>query len=176
MLQSRNRSNGSVIAEYVPAIVVLFLFFIFPFVNLVTSCLRYTLLMHALHDTTIATAQCTTFSSGSGPQAVMDVAPKVLAETLGKFTGFNNVKVHCRVVSSTLSSSPTSTYTLWDTPLPVAADASKFAYCVEVDISADIDPLLTSSTISWLPGIASPIQDVHVVGREIAESPEGLNQ
>lgn len=144
-LITSRKKTGAVIADYTAALVVLILAFIFPFVDLATICLRYGLLVYAVHEGARAAATCSTFESG--PRPALTIGPATTRKILRRFSGFNNLRndtvtIVYTKITERLNQVTTRTRNAPNQKLPEPADANQYVYVVRNAITADIAPLV----------------------------------
>jgi hypothetical protein len=170
----RNK-RGSIIADYTAAIVVFILFLIWPFVDYCTIGLRYMLFRDIVHTATQTASKATTFSAGSGNNAVMDKVPQAIAWATSQYTGIRIVSQQIRVVQTSLTG--TTTYGNWGSVWPSTPDSKANVYTIEVQCVADLDPLLafTGPFGNPIPGMTGPMR-VSLAQQLMSETPNGMNQ
>jgi hypothetical protein len=170
------KQKGSMIADVPAALWVLLVLFTFPLIDLAAITIRYTFLVTASRDAAHAAAQAKSFFtsvSGQYPSAVILAEQQANTSAQGfSEISINNVKTN--IVTTNINSGAVSRRS---TPLTAAADTSTNLYQIEVEITGQINPLITNHSGSLLniPGISSPMQVV-VASREYCEFPQGLTQ
>jgi hypothetical protein len=176
---------GSIIAEYMPVIMVLFFALFFPFLNLATSLLRYSILVAAAHDAANAAGHAYFFldnsQAGLGKPASLTLANETAQRFVQALNGAtpNAIRINTvrtRIIRS-LKTAPYTTNTFnFGEKLTAAANTDQFIYCLEVSINANINPLMRmDGPFFRIPGLTAPIVTT-VNAREFAENPQGLNQ
>lgn len=166
--------TGSIAAEHVAALVVLFLGLTFPLCNLATICYRYGFLSQACHNGCHAATTAATFTAGSSNNAVMDVVPAAVNKLLDAANGIKNRSLEIRIRDTKLADQTVHTgdpgKKLDDAP------ATDRLYSIECTISADLDPLVTMAGgfVPSVPGLTGPMRCT-VSSRGLLETPEGMN-
>lgn len=167
--------QGSIIVDYTAAIVVFVLFLIWPFVDYCTIGLRYMLFRDVVHTATQVASKATTFSAGSGNNAVMDKVPQAISWAASQYTGVRIVNQRIRIVQTSLSG--TTTPGTWGAVWPTQPDSKANVYMIEVHCTADLDPLLAFSGPfgNPIPGMTGPMR-ISLAQQLMSETPNGLNQ
>ena len=181
-------SSGSIIAEYIPILFVLFFLLFFPFLNLATSLLRYSVLVAAAHEAANAASHATFFLNNTSGDHSKTTAAQISNDTALNFiSSLNGNTPHAIVVGSggiqtriiqIESRAPfTKVVYPYGQRLNAPADTNSFVYCIEVRITANINPLIPMTAINFLnvPGLTDSYIAT-VTAREYAENPQGLNQ
>jgi hypothetical protein len=185
--------NGSFIAENAGVTVALFIGLVFPFVDLATVGLRYSLLLRAVHDAAHVGAGATTFSSGSSTYAVMDTAPQQVTKSLVGVSGIDTTGTGLGTTVNIVTTAFTSnivTVNGNNLPLPQgkipgsnppanypSLDPTANNYAIEVTTKASIQPLIPVNFgfFPTIPGMTGPYKCT-VSAQEISEYPSNLTQ
>ncbi len=173
------RSNsGSIIAEYMAAIVVLFLVLVFPLINLTVFTYRYNLVVAAVHNAAHLGATAPTFSTaGTGALAV---AQNSVAAFLPTVQGVKLVSTQARIKIADTATQGVSNNGM-NTKLSAPADPQLNIYSIEVLTTATISPLMPLSNgipnafVPNVPGVTSPVTQT-ISAQELVENVRGLNQ
>lgn len=173
-LISRSK-QGESYAELVPALFTIFIVFFFPLINFGTLALRYGLLTFVCRETTNACATAHSFTTGSANRpSSQAIALPTAQETAGRFSGvvIRDVQVKIIIVDRL-----TQSVTVTNSKLTAPANTQSKSYFIETVTTASLDPLNQYNLPVFLnvPGLTCPWQTT-VSMRQVAESPEGLNE
>ena len=182
--------HGSFIAENTAVMVLILLGLIFPLINLATSTYRYNMVYGAAKAAAHAASSAPTFtgtapstggSTAGGPSSLgpgmAQVVPSMVNNYLQNARGIQNVKTNYRINQATIATQAV-THTPWATKLSIPPDPQTYMYSVEVNVQADVYPLVTMSAtgiIPNVPGLTGPTHQ-NVSAQEVVETVSGLNQ
>lgn len=168
------RNNGSIAAEHMAALIVLFLGLFFPLCNLATCFYRYTLVVQAVHNAAHLGGTASSFTAGSSQHAVMDVIPRHINNFLASTRGVRNPIIKVRLIETRLSDSnvkklPDGQKLTPPRPLPA------HIYSVETTLECDVEPLISfkNNLVPSAPGMNAPFR-ASITTRELLERPQGM--
>ena len=172
----RRKSYGSLIAEYAPALWLLLVMFMIPFLNLTTIVLRYTFLVSTSRDAAFAAARAKSFITDASTTqlSAVHLAQNQATTTAAAFTGITLTSVTTSILITRLT---TGVVTRQTTVLTTPADTSNYLYQIETRVNGQVKPLITFSLpfFGTVPGLTGPMI-VFVTSREYCEYPQGLTQ
>lgn len=172
-MTNRRSRSGSIAAEYVAALVFLFLVLVFPLINIATVAYRYNLMVAAVHAAAHAGAVAPKFVSGT--DSATAVIPAIINNYLGSARGITIQGIRFRINETPVI---TSTVTNHNFGAQLTAPATiESLYSVEVVVTASVSPLVPLSTgfIPAIPGFTAPAAYT-VASQELVETTSGLNQ
>lgn len=141
-----------------------------------TVGVRYVLLMNAAKLAAAQAAQCRSFQTdiSASEKSAVHTANTIATTAVGYFKGVHLQQITTSIITCSYSG---STVTSRTTPLTSPPDASFNAYDVEVLLQAQIDPIITNSSLcaSGIPGLTKPMT-VIAKSDVVFENPQGLTQ
>lgn len=175
------RAAGTSAAEMPLALLIVFIFGVFPFMALSTLCLRAAFVHMACFDAVHAAAVSHTFKRPdmAMPSAVQAANEKV-AWICQSWTGVNikyedgNAAKLVIVARNIEDPNSSSTY---ETPLTPPVQTDKFVYQYQVTVSTELDPIVRSNggLLANIPGFSAPFP-VKATATTCCENPSGLIQ
>ncbi len=177
MLTLRRKRSGYFIAETGPALWIIFMVFSFPLFVLGTEGMRYALLLNAAHAAATAGAEAKSFltNTSSTDLSATNMASQVVTTALTGVSGITGVTTTSYIVVCPLGGSVSSRQT---TALSSPANTSTNAYNLEVDVAAQLSPLVTcpkNKFFGSIPGLTGPLS-MTVKADSFFENAQGLNQ
>ena len=174
------RAAGQEVLELSCSILLIFFVFLFPLINFATIGLRYAFLINATSVAARAAAQCKTFQQNSSATdlSAINTVNMVVAQAMAGWSGISVPKngVATYIVIIPFSGGSVSRQAV---PLSKPANASNDSYDAEVQIQAQIQPLVTvpSSILNFatIPGLTAPFS-VTTRSDVSFENVQGLNQ
>jgi hypothetical protein len=168
--------NGQSLAEIGPTLWFALVIIFFPMITYSTVGVRYILLMNAAKLAAGQAAQCRSFLTdiSASEKSAVNTANSLAAQAVSSFTGIRLQQITTSIVTCSYSG---STVTKRTTPLPTPPDITFNAYDVEVLLQAQIDPIVTNSSLSpfGIPGLTKPMTVV-AKSNVVFENPQGLTQ
>ena len=176
-LSMRTRSkNGQSLAEIGPTLWFALIIIFFPMITYSTIGVRYILLMNAAKLAAGQAAQCRSFQTdiSASEKSAVNTANSLATKAVGYFKGIHLQQITTSIVTCSYSG---STVTKRTTPLTSPPDVSFTCYDVEVLLQAQIDPIITNSSLCSLgiPGLTKPMT-VIAKSDVVFENPQGLTQ
>ncbi len=178
-LQTRTRrSQGTSIAELAGILLVLFIFFAFPLMNLCALGLRSSLLISSAKEASIRASKSLTYSvapsgvAGNNVPAIQ-VAQETVKSYLANFSGVKATSVQVGIItvnnSNGIKSGPVYS------ALPTTDTTFGNTYYLDVVVTGQAEPLVSyiGGLLGPIPGLTSPIQLV-CHGQRVFENPKGL--
>jgi hypothetical protein len=172
MKASRSR-KGSIAAEHMAALIVLFLGLFFPLCNLATCFFRYGLVLQAVHNGSHYGSKAQTWTAGTSTNAVMTVVPATVNNFVNSTKGVRNQVVRVRILETRLSDGLV-TRLADNSRLPTPPKAG-YIYSLETTVALDIDPLISfkNNLVPDVPGMTRPYR-ASITTRELMENPDGM--
>lgn len=177
--------RGANLVEMPVALLIFFLFLVFPLVDLATIALRSATAFHAAYNAAHDAARAGTFLVDdpiTGKLSAFNTAIKAARATNAASlagTDFEDKNIKVRVIGCPLNSDPAKPKKpdfvgADNRPLPSDPGIDPdYVYQVEVSIDASIQPLFTLSPIfGELPGLTKAIP-LKVTSRQNVENPDG---
>lgn len=181
----RRTEVGNQVVELPIVLMVIFILFVFPLMDLGTIAIRWGILMGAAREGAHAAAVSPLFSTASGSSpAATTAGPQAVQAFVNKFSGVSVTGGANQIDLDILATSTaTNLVTRYPGPLPMAADTLNNVYSYECRVRGTIQPFLNvkntpgafGANLLNVPGLNAPVI-LEVRGREIAEAPSGLNQ
>lgn len=166
------KANGS-IAELPAVLWVLFCLLIFPLLDLAAIGFRSAEISMAAQRACQMASRAGSFQAGvNGNKSAVEIA---LAETNNLAKDYGGVRVSSVKTSILTTNVDTRNVTVVDHPLTSAANTADNIYQIRVEVTADVQPLIT---IPYLPlAISGVTQAMKVTcsDQQYAECPQGLN-
>lgn len=169
---ARTTASGAATIELPICLLILFLVFFLPLLDLAVCGLRSNTIFSCARDASRVAARAVTFSSAKS-LALSQVAVTANAALAG--TSINTGQVVVNIVSIPTNGSGTVSRSL--TPLTAPADTTNYVYQIEVIVPGTVQPLVTLTPVLFtsIAGISAPMT-ITASNREFAEHPSGLNQ
>lgn len=181
MFIRQRRIKGTTIPEAPLVLWIIIVGFMFPLLLLATIAFRFGLFWNACREATLTAARCSTFQVDPavpvGSMSAVNTANAVANKAVNSFTGITVVPpINVYILSTALATSTTSKGAA-NTCLAAAADAVNNVYDVQVEMTGQIQPLVTLSSpvFGSIPGLSGPIT-VTVRSQSGVEIPQGLNK
>ena len=174
-IKTRNKSGQS-LAEIGPTLWFALVIIFFPIITYSTIGVRYILLMNAAKLAAGQAAQCRSFLTDISPSepSAVNRANTLSNQAVNAFTGIRLQQITTSIVTCSYSGTTVQKRT---TPLTAPPDLSFNAYDVEVLLQAQIDPIITNSSLCSLgiPGLTKPMT-VIAKSDVVFENPQGLTR
>ena len=170
-LSVRRAARGSAAIELPICILVLFIIFFFPMLDLAMCAVRAQTIYSCARDAARVAARASTFTQAKA-RAMAQVIQTSNASLTGAKITVSNVSVN--VVGIPVNNSVSTVRQ--SAPLAVV-DKNNYIYQIEVNVPGAVDPLvmLSSNLFGSIPGISAPMP-VSASSREFAEHPNGLSK
>jgi hypothetical protein len=176
----RRNASGQEIFDLSFALLLIIFVFFFPLLNFATIGLRYSFVMNAASLAARAAAQCKTFQQNSSTSdlSAVNTASNVVSQAVAAWSG---IAVPSNGVTTSIVTIPLAggDISRQSTPLNQPANLSNNSYDVEVQIQAQLQPLITipGSILNFgnIPGLTAPIS-IATRSDVAFESVQGLNQ
>lgn len=170
--------KGSIAAEHMAALVVLFLGLFFPLCNIATCFYRYGLILQSVHNGAFYGATAKAWTAAGDPQAVMVVVPQTINNFCNSTKGISNPVVTYRIMETELTTGKVTRMADF-AKLNKAAGQPRagFIYTLECTLDCDVDPLISFSNnlVPKVPAMTSPYH-AKITTRQIIENPENMTQ
>lgn len=177
MKLARSR-KGSIAAEHMAALIVLFLGLFFPLCNIATCFYRYGLILQSVHNGSFYGATAKAWTAAGDPQAVMVIVPQTIINFCNSTKGITNPIVTYRILETELATGNVNRMAD-GAKLNKAAGQPQagFIYTLECTLNCDVDPLISfkNGLVPQVPGMTSPYHAI-ITTRQIIENPENMTQ
>ena len=168
----QRQQTGAIAAEYVAAIMFLFLVLTFPLMNLATVSYKYNLVVNAVHN---ACHVAMTASSFDNPTTgIRAIVPRAINAELGPVRGITINKINYRINHVNIKTQVVTNET-WKTKLATAPNPDE-QYSIEVVVEATCEPVVQMSATGFIPpipGLTAPARYV-VSSQQLVENLQGL--
>lgn len=169
----RMRKETGSIAELPAVLWVLFCLLIFPLIDLASIGLRTAQVSMAAQRACQMASRAASFQTGvNGYKSAVEIAQAETDNLVKDYGGVHLKKVSTSILVTSVDS---HNVTVVEHALTSAANTADNIYQIRVEVSADVDPLIT---IPYIPiAISGVTQTMHVncSDQQYAECPQGLN-
>jgi hypothetical protein len=175
-MRLKRSRKGSIAAEQMAALMVLFLGLFFPLCNIATTFFRYGLVLQAVQNGAHVGSTAQTWTAGSSPTAVMDVVPATIINFCNSTKGLYNPIVKVRMIETDLAPGGPVNRLPDNTRLnPATQPRAGFIYSIETTLDCDIDPLVPfrGNLVPQVPAMTAPYH-ARITTRQLLENPDGM--
>ncbi len=172
----RRRASGSFISEAPLVFFVVFLVLSLPLISLAGIGIRSSLFHNAVRQAAAAAAKARSFDANLTPTR-LSAKNTAYNRVTSAVAGLGGVTLVGLVTNIAMTDLGTRVTTRQSTKLTSPADEAQFLYHIEVQATANIEPLGSNLTsiFGGVPGLTAPIQ-LRAVAREFCEVAEGLDK